>query len=354
MASSDNTESKASEDTKNLQADPVSSGFNLGLTELIQVQQQILEEHRQFQHCLQRHDVAIDNLVQLLNQLTETKNVIPSIAPPTTTSVTTLTASHSNSTSHADQSTKQLRSKQISQLFESTPFTGSPTQDVVDWLHEFNRQCDDILLDNAQRLSVARGLMTDDAKLWTETVRDSLVDWSSFQKRLVTYFQLAAGIDSFSFNEQLYTRQQQLHETAIHYYHDVMRLCSKVDFRMEDNIRLRHLYRGLRPESKVLISINLFRTPDEFLQELVRLEHLQKVTDSPEPNPSPFMIAQQDSSSAAMGHAPYPNHQSFSQETPRMHSSNRSPQGSQFHQSSSQYRHRRPPSDNRTNRNLNE
>ena len=162
MASSANTESEASEDTKKLQEDQVASGFNLGLKELFQVQQQILEKHRQFQHCLQRHDVAIDNLVQLLNKLTETKNVIPSITPPTTTTITPLTASHSSSTSHTDQSTKQLRSKQISQLFESTPFTGSPTQDVVDWLHEFNRQCDDILLDNAQRLS--RGTRIDDGR----------------------------------------------------------------------------------------------------------------------------------------------------------------------------------------------
>ena len=354
MASSADTESKASEDTKKLQEDQVASGFNLGLTELIQVQQQILTEHRQFQHCLQRHDVAIDNLVQLLNKLTETKNVIPSITPPTTATITPLTASHSTSTSNTDQSTKQLRSKQISQLFESSPFSGSPVQDVVDWLHEFNRQCDDILLDHTLRLSIARGLMTDDAKLWTETVRDSLVDWSSFQKKLVAYFQLAAGIDSFSFNEHLYTRQQQLHETAIHYYHDVMRLCSKVDLRMEDNTRLRHLYRGLRPESKVLISINTFRTPDEFLQELVRLEHLQKVTESLQPNVSSFMINQQDSPPVAMGHAQYPDHQSFSQHPPRMHSSNRSPQGPRFNQSSSQYRHRRPPSPNRTNRNLNE
>lgn len=354
MTSPADTDSKAFEDTKKLQEGQLASGFNPDLTEMIQIQQLILEEHRQVQHCLQRHDVAIDNLVQLLNKLTETKSGIPSIIPPTTKTVLPLTTPHSSSASNTDQSMKQLRSKQISQLFESTPFTGLPTQDVVDWLHEFNRQCDDILLNDAQRLSVARGLMKDDAKLWTETVRDSFVDWSSFQKNLVAYFQLAAGIDSFSFNEQLYTRQQQLHESAIHYYHDVMRLCSKVDLQMEDNIRLRHLYRGLRPESKVLVSINLFRTPDEFLQELVRLEHLQKVTDSPQPNTSPFSIAQQDSPSVPMGHAQYPNHHSFTQEMPRMHSSNRPSQGSRFHQSSPQYRHRRPPSPNRTNRNLNE
>jgi hypothetical protein len=48
---------------------------------------------------------------------------------------------------------------------KSTPFSGSRTQDVVDWLYEFNRKCDDIKLDDTQRLSVTCGLMASDAKL---------------------------------------------------------------------------------------------------------------------------------------------------------------------------------------------
>ncbi|CAF2076789.1 unnamed protein product [Rotaria magnacalcarata] len=113
-----------------------------------------------------------------------------------------------------------------------------------------------------------------------ETLSTSPMNWSLFQQQLTSYFQLAAGIDCFSFNEQFYTRLEQLHETAIHYYHDIMRLCAKVDATMSDITCLRHLYRGLRPESKILISLHSFKTPGEFLQELVRLEQLQKVSES--------------------------------------------------------------------------
>ena len=85
-------------------------------------------------------------------------------------------------------------------------------------------------------------------------LQSSLVPWSSFQMRLVAYFQLEAAIDSFFVDEQMYIRQQQqqLHTTAIHYYHDVKRICFKVDLLMNDVPRLRHFYRVFRPESKVL------------------------------------------------------------------------------------------------------
>ena len=250
------------------------------LAEIIKFQKEILAENQQFKHSLHQHEIAINNLVQLFDRLTDTKPSTGSIKPELTTDVGTVNSSTGTLTSNLDPATKQLRAKQISQLFESTPFSGSATQDVVDWLHEFNRKCEDIRLDDTQRLSIARGLMKNDAKLWMETLSTSPMNWSMFQQQLTSYFQLAAGIDCFSFSEQLYTRQQQLRETAIHYYHDIMRLCAKVDTTMSDITRLRHLYRGLRPESKVLISLHSFKTPDEFLQELVRLEQLQKVSES--------------------------------------------------------------------------
>jgi hypothetical protein len=72
----------------------------------------------------------------------------------------------------------QILTKQINNYDwnKSTPFSGSRTQYVVDWLYEFNRKCDDIKLDDTQRLSVTCGLMASDAKLWTDTIK-KLLDW---------------------------------------------------------------------------------------------------------------------------------------------------------------------------------
>ena len=352
MASSAETDNDLLDDTKNLQTDQLTSGVTPNVTQLLHSQQQLLEDNGQFRQCLQRHDAAIEHLIQLLQRLTEKREASPSIKQVTSIPNQN-NYQQSSSPSCTDQSTKQLRSKQISQLLESNSFSGSPTQDVVDWLDEFNHKCDDIILDDAQRLSVARGLLTGDAKLWMETLQLSLIDWSSFQKKLVAYFQLAAGIDIFSFNEQLYTRQQQLHETAIHYYHDVMRLCSKVNLLMDDVTRLRYLYRGLRPESKVLISINTFYSPEEFLKELVRLEHLQTAYDSHQSTASTFPIAPPNAEPVIMTHPPSPDYHGFQQRPSNLQLANHSSQGPRFDQPSFQYRHRRPQSNNRQIRHLN-
>ena len=58
-------------------------------------------------------------------------------------------------------------------------------------------------LDDIQRLLIPRDLMTNDAKLSMDTTRNVLTDWKSFESNSITYFQLAAGIDWFSFSEQL-------------------------------------------------------------------------------------------------------------------------------------------------------
>ena len=238
--------------------------------------------------------MAIDHLVKFCNNL-HMDNLLPSghpisfIATPAPTAVPSVSA--------GDHTIKQLRSKQLTHLFESTPFFGTAVQDVVDWLDEFNRKCDDIQLDETQRLSIARGLMKDDAKLWVNTLKNVLVDWTTFQKKLVSYFQLAAGLDSFSFSEQLFTRQQQLNESAIHYYHDIIHLCAKVDVNMDDLTRLRHLYRGLRPESKVLFSMDKFNKPEQFSQELVRIEQLHNVS-ADQSSIEPLLGSSQDQSTA--------------------------------------------------------
>jgi len=251
------------EDVDTLPPHALSQNENSNFDEATSDQNPTLEDYQDMKVWLQQQEVNMNKLLKLYDQVNNKDTKFSSIVPVTPAST-------------IDQATKQLRSKQINQLFESTPFSGDRSQDVVDWLDEFNRKGDDINLDDIQRLSVARGLMKDDAKLWADTLKNCPIDWKTFQQKLISYFQLVAGIDCFSFSEQLYTRQQQLYESAIQYYHDIMRLCSKVDFNMTNNTRLKHLYRGLRPETKINIDIQKFHTPADFLQELGRLEQLQR------------------------------------------------------------------------------
>ncbi|CAF2185166.1 unnamed protein product [Rotaria magnacalcarata] len=126
------------------------------LAEIIQCQTQILAENQQFKHFLNQHEIAINNLVQLIDRLTDTKASIGAIKSEITTHVGTVNSSSVTLASNLDPANKQLRAKQIYQLFESTAFSESAIQDVVDWLHEFNRKCENIMLDDTQRLSIAR------------------------------------------------------------------------------------------------------------------------------------------------------------------------------------------------------
>jgi len=339
--------------------DPISQQpDNPNLTDVPIDQKQIYDD-QEVKDSLQRHELAIEKILQAIDRLTIMHNSVVLTEP--TTSLSDAPTIPSSTTDHA---TKQLRSKQISQLFESTAFSGSRSQDVVDWLDEFNQKCDDIRLDDTQRLSIARGLMKNDAKLWVDALKHTLIDWKIFQQRLIAYFQLAAGIDGFSFSEQLYTRQQQLHESAIQYYHDVIRLCSKVDVNMDNATRLKHLYRGLRPETKITIDIRKFNNPDDFLQELVRFEQLQKDCATEAHEPVAMMSYQSNKPSLPNESVRHPNTRPFQQRSyyeqqyhergplassrPRRGISNSYPS-----RSSPQYRNQQSSSSQDANRHLN-
>ena len=333
-------------DTRSAQSPPSPQNNNANSAEIINFQQHRLENDRQVNDRLQEHEIAIHKLTKLFDRLNLMNNTIE---PATSLLMPSTISTQLHTTSTTDQTTKQLQSKLMSQLFESTPFSGSRTQDIVDWLDEFNEKCNNIKLDNTQRLSIARGLMTSDAKLWDDTLKNTPIDWKTFQQKLTTYFQLACGIDCFSFGEQLYTRQQQLHESAIQYYRDVMRLCSKVDIHMDNNTRLKHLYRGLRRETKFTMDIRKFNDPDEFSEELVRLEQLQKDFGSEEQQPYQQQ-RQQQSFQQQHQQQPY-QQQSFQQQ----HQQQPYQQRHRTYplKSSSQYRNQQSSSSKYDNRHLN-
>lgn len=165
---------------------------------------------------------------------------------------------------------------------------------------------------------------------------------------------MTCGIDCFSFKEQLYTRQQQLHESTIQYYHDVMRLCSKVDLNMDNDTRLKHLYRGLRRETKITVDIQKLNTPNEFLQELARLEQLQKDFQTEDQEPLVTIMPQNQYPKFHQQHQqPYPQrlqpqHNSYTQSRLR---SRRYP--SYQYQSSPQYRNQQSASSKYDNPHLN-
>ncbi|CAF4769355.1 unnamed protein product [Rotaria sp. Silwood2] len=104
--------------------------------------------------------ITINNLSQAVEALQGTKisypNIpvtSPSLAPPTA-SVSELTASMMKSVelSLKEQTSKQLQSKKIDQRLNSIPFSGSNSQEVSDWIEDFDDKCDQLQLGDVQRL----------------------------------------------------------------------------------------------------------------------------------------------------------------------------------------------------------
>jgi hypothetical protein len=327
------------------------------LQELTISQKQLLDDNRQLKDCLQRHEVTIDFLNRSLTKVHSTTNAAPLEHHDTSSNEPAMmTTQQQPSVSATDQAAKQLQSKRITQLLDSTPFTGSTSQDVMDWFDEFSSKCDDVKLDDMQRVSVARGLLTGVAKLWADTHKDAFIDWTTFKNKLSTHFLLASGADQFSLGQQLYNRRQQLHESAINYYHDVLRLCAKVDVNMDDDTRVKHLIKGVRPEAKIYIDLKNPRTPDDFLQALIKHGQLQVGDMDAQKEPSPIMNHRSNTSTTAVEPSRQPTYPPLMQQQQQSYSPSRShqqPYSSPASSNSSYRRNRQPYSSAYTNRSLN-
>ena len=175
-----------------------------------------------------------------------------------------------------EQAAKQLQSKRINQLLDSTPFTGSSSQEVSDWIDEFSNKCDKVQLDDDQRLSVAIDLLKGNAKLWYDTHKDTIDSWTALKNKLTVYFQLVTGTDQFQLEQKLYNRRRQTNELAIDYCHNVLKLCSKVNKHMDDDIRLKHLTKGLNAAAQIHMDLKSPGTTEEFLQDLVKYDKWQE------------------------------------------------------------------------------
>ena len=175
-----------------------------------------------------------------------------------------------------EQAAKQLQSKRINQLLDSTPFTGSPSQEVSDWIDDLSNKCDQVQLDDDQRLSVAIDLLKGNAKLWYDTHKDTIDNWITLKNKLTAYFQLITGTDHFQLEQKLYNRRRQTNELAIDYCHNVLKLCSKVNKNMDDDIRLKHLTKGLNAAAQIHMDLKSPATTEEFLQALIKYDKWQE------------------------------------------------------------------------------
>jgi signal recognition particle subunit SEC65 len=252
------------------------------LQQLLTKQDQLLEENRQLKNQVALQQVTINNLSQVVDTLQinppphhdSTPN--PSIVAATTSTVTNSTPNTVNEKFNLpQQAAKQLQSKRIDQLLNSTPFSGTMVQEVTDWFEEFNTKCDKLQFDDTQRLLVAVDLLKGNAKLWYETHKEGIDNWKTFTDKLTSYFQLVTGTDQFQLEQKLYNRRRQHYESAIDYCHNVLKLCSKVNKDMSEEKRIKHLIQGLNPNARLHMDLKNPNNTEEFLEALIKFDKWQ-------------------------------------------------------------------------------
>lgn len=144
-------------------------------------------------------------------------------------------------------------------------FSGEDSTDAAVWLQDFVDRSNLVGASDDFRLKVAPMNFHGVAKMWYVNFKDQLNNWQTFTEQFLAYF---CPDDSRRerLGEKLYTRRQNLNESALHYYDNVMRLCSKFDAKMSNVDRVDILMKGVRPEARDWIELRHPVTPADFLR----------------------------------------------------------------------------------------
>ena len=254
------------------------------LQQLIIKQDLLLEENKQFKQEIATQQITIKNLSQAVKTIQEAniagqhvstiKSSIPSETPVSLEATSDVTKNGKSNLK--ELAAKQLQSKRIDQLLNYTPFSGSTSQEVSDWIDDFSNKCEQLQLDDTQRLSIAIDLLKGNAKLWYDTHKDIIDNWLTLKNKLTSYFKLVTGTDQFQLEQKLYNRRRQHNELAIDYCHNVLKLCSKVNQYMDDDTRLKHLIKGLNAAAQRHMDLKNPTTTEKFLEALIQYDKWQE------------------------------------------------------------------------------
>lgn len=152
-------------------------------------------------------------------------------------------------------------------------FEGKPQDDVVAWLEEYQDTADFNLWTPDESLHHVRWALTGFAKNWYRNLNPQPATFPEFRQAIQGAFKHPAYDSGIA--AQLRHRKQGIDESPVMYCFDKLNLCSRVDPRMAEGVKLDHLIRGMKPTlvERIYPYIN-FANPDlgAFVQ-LVQLHH---------------------------------------------------------------------------------
>ncbi|KAK4024371.1 hypothetical protein OUZ56_009793 [Daphnia magna] len=158
--------------------------------------------------------------------------------------------------------------------FQTPPiFTGRDGEDVVSWIHRYEKDHIELSLEGAAGkwyacMEAAGNL----PNAWSDVQGPPVV--RGVKSTLWTQF---TPVNYVQHNEaKLRARKQGIEESTLEYYYDVLDLCRRVNARMAEATKLAYLWQGLRPSVLEKFWSLKPTSCDEFLQEV---KCFQEMTD---------------------------------------------------------------------------
>ena len=152
-------------------------------------------------------------------------------------------------------------------------FEGKPQEDVVAWLEEYQETAEFNLWAPDESLRHVRWALAGFAKNCYRNLNPQPATFPEFRQAIQGAFKNPAYDSGIA--AQLRHRKQGIDESPVIYCFDKLHLCSRVDPRMAEGVKVDHLIRGMKPTlvERIYPYIN-FANPDSgaFVQ-LVQLHH---------------------------------------------------------------------------------
>lgn len=183
-------------------------------------------------------------------------------------------------------------------------FKGTAEESVTEWLTCYDHVASMNAWDNDAKVKCLYLALDGDARKWytTQILTGTPSSWDDWKVNLKQAFGSRHASEVAYL--KLSSRTQLPFETPEQYFYDMLQLCARVDTTMREEDKLRHLFRGLRPEMIEKMALTNPTSCAEFLQTLQRLNQVSRMTQA----------LWQSSSSAMLGAtapAPLQSHGSF-------------------------------------------
>lgn len=201
---------------------------------------------------------------------------------------------NSNNTPDTKQSFKMAnetpnRTPFVQQTYSPGEFSGNENENVKEFIIRYERTADIYAWDEKDKIKHLPCYLNDTAIKFFNTYQKRITEtttWEQVKQALTKAFEGLARSEMSIFN--LSQRSQGTTESIEDYYFSILELCDIVDRNMTENVKTKHLLRGLRPNLLERVMPMDPKNPEELLDFVRRFESARYLaTRSYEASPAP-------------------------------------------------------------------